>query len=349
MNKGINFNEFLREVGEREEKKEDYIVPANDLSFSVDGGKFFADLWRGDSYLAMPVKHHAHNQLAEMSGIPIRYYNRMKAEAPVLLADNLNHWNSENKDTKLVRTLDGELRAVLSNSFMPYDNYPAMQTIGRVFNSIGMSNLNVVSAQLTDSRMYLQVVDRRLEGEVRVGDYVQGGIVISNSEIGMGRLTISELIYRLSCLNGAIMTVPYKKTHIGRRQLELGQFKADTIRADINAEMLKLRDVVERALNDLNFKNNISKMQNAASDIIDIEESKPIITVVTKRYNLPEERIEDIFMGMVKENDFTRYGLSNAITYQAHNEKDYDLSVDYQRVGGEILELDSINPLRKAA
>ena len=40
------------------------------------------------------------------------------------------------------------------------------------------------SCQLTDSRMYIKVVNTRLEAEVVPGDIVQSGIIISNSEVG---------------------------------------------------------------------------------------------------------------------------------------------------------------------
>ena len=40
------------------------------------------------------------------------------------------------------------------------------------------------SCQLTESRMYIKVVNTRLQAEVSPGDIVQSGIIISNSEVG---------------------------------------------------------------------------------------------------------------------------------------------------------------------
>ena len=50
---------------------------------------------------------------------------------------------------------------------------------GDVYKRQGM---HFESCQLTESRMYIKVVNTRLEAEVVPGDIVQSGIIISNSE-----------------------------------------------------------------------------------------------------------------------------------------------------------------------
>ena len=49
---------------------------------------------------------------------------------------------------------------------------------------------------------YIKVVNPRLTAEVVPGDIVQAGIIISNSETGLGAVCIQPLIYRLVCSNG---------------------------------------------------------------------------------------------------------------------------------------------------
>jgi hypothetical protein len=46
-------------------------------------------------------------------------------------------------------------------------------------------NAAVVSAEITEHRFYLKAVTDRVAGEVKPGDVVQAGLVISNSEIGL--------------------------------------------------------------------------------------------------------------------------------------------------------------------
>ena len=51
--------------------------------------------------------------------------------------------------------------------------------------------------------------DEHLHGllivEVKQGDTVQAGIIISNSEVGLGSLSLRTFLYRLVCLNGMIL------------------------------------------------------------------------------------------------------------------------------------------------
>ena len=63
-----------------------------------------------------------------------------------------------------------------------------------------------------------KVVNKKLKAEVGVGDVVQAGFVVSNSEVGLGSLKVEPLIYRLVCKNGLIVKdFAQKKYHVGRQ------------------------------------------------------------------------------------------------------------------------------------
>ena len=45
------------------------------------------------------------------------------ADAPMLLADNANRWlKDKGEDRRLIRTLDGKARALLSDKYRPLEN-----------------------------------------------------------------------------------------------------------------------------------------------------------------------------------------------------------------------------------
>jgi len=97
-------------------------------------------------------------------------------------------------------------------------------------------------------------LDRRTT-EVRKGDRVQFGVVVSNSEVGLGAVHVDPLVFVLACLNGAVVTdAGLRKFHIGRRLQELDEavevFQDDTVLADNRAFFLKLRDVVNAAFDE---------------------------------------------------------------------------------------------------
>lgn len=64
--------------------------------------------------------------------------------------------------------------------------------------------VNVVSCEVPGRRLYIKVINKRMELEVRPGYIVQSGIVVSNSEVGLGVLKIEPLVFRLVCTNGLI-------------------------------------------------------------------------------------------------------------------------------------------------
>ena len=105
MNKnGMNLIELAQEIVRRAEAKRDLVAQTSDLVF-------------GDNSLvignagAYPLTDHAQGQIADRVGIPKRYYDRMKAEAPALLADNVNHWFQETPERRMVRTLIASIAA----------------------------------------------------------------------------------------------------------------------------------------------------------------------------------------------------------------------------------------------
>ena len=79
----------------------------------------------------------------------------------------------------------------MSNRYRRIDNLDIASIVLPVLQD--MEGMHFESCQLTESRMYIKVVNTRLEAEVVPGDIVQSGIIISNSEV------LTTLIYmRLS-------------------------------------------------------------------------------------------------------------------------------------------------------
>jgi hypothetical protein len=135
-----------------------------------------------------------HRQIGNALGIPAKYYDKMRAEAPFLLGANLGGWLSQSDKRYMVRTLDGTARAFLSDRYRRIDNYEIAQATLPLIGD--MLDAKVESCEVTENRMYIKVVNPRLEAEVSKGDIVQAGIVISNSEVGLGSVSVMPLVYR---------------------------------------------------------------------------------------------------------------------------------------------------------
>jgi len=281
----------------------------------------------------------AHQQIAARLGIPLAYYDRMREEAPHLLANNVNIWLHREPETRLLRTLRGNVRAFLSDRYRPLDNASLLAHVLPVLADI--PEARVESSALTESRLYLKVVAPRVEGEVKKGDVVQAGVLITNSEVGKGALSVQPLVFRLVCLNGLVIPDSrVRANHIGRRldQESLDVYADDTLRADDQAVMLKLRDTVRAAVDQAIFAKRLDTMRGAAeSDKL----TAPVkaIEKLGDKFGLLQSETDAVLTRLIEGGDLSQWGVLNAVTRAAQDVESYDRSTELEAVGGRILTL----------
>jgi hypothetical protein len=167
--------DFVKEVERIEIKKADYLAPQGRIKMVYDSKLEI------DGTGVYDLNEVSHIQVADKFGIPKRYYDDM-AQVPGLRSHNVNAWLEKAPDRKkLVRTLDGKARAFLSDRFQVLDNFMILSTFLPIVHDF--SNVKIMSTSLTERKMYIQVVFPTLQAEVRVGDVVQSGIILTNSEV----------------------------------------------------------------------------------------------------------------------------------------------------------------------
>lgn len=205
MKEGLSLEEMAAEITRQSKLKEDYLVDTRSLQMEPYGSQVYLHMFDGkiEPVEPMQVNTIAHRQLGTHLKIPASYYDRMLAEKPELLAANVNAWFQHAPSKRLLRTMGGTARAFLSNRYRRIDNMEIAQAVLPIIGR--MEGARFESCQITDSRMYMKIVNTRLEAEVVPGDIVQAGVIISNSETGMGAVNIQPLVYRLVCSNGMIV------------------------------------------------------------------------------------------------------------------------------------------------
>src|SRR6188768_138372 len=223
MNKGISLSALAAEIERQHLNKYDMIASTGAISMRDDKSLLI------DGEGEYSVNQTAHNQIAARLGIPVKYYDKMAAEAPKLLADNVNEWLWNKPERRMVRVLDGNVRAFLSDRYQRIDNHEIAEVTLPVLARI--PEVQIVSSQITEHRMYIQAVTPRLTENVGLNDAVQAGVIISNSEIGAGAVSISPMVYRLRCLNGMVLPdQAFKAYHVGRRVEDTTELWADDTR-----------------------------------------------------------------------------------------------------------------------
>src|SRR5215510_6476086 len=215
MKSGRSLVDLATELERQLASKKDLFVPSSLMSFETDDGQCGVKISEKEGIQRYGITELARRQLAEKLKIPFAYFERMRSEQPALLGQNVNTWLQSEDERRLVRTLDGQVRAVLSDRFRRLDNWDLAEHVLPILQRLDGARFE--SVELTDTRLYLKAVTARVQCELAVGDVVQAGVVVSNSEVGCGSLAVQPLLFCLRCKNGLIAPDrALRKHHVGR-------------------------------------------------------------------------------------------------------------------------------------
>lgn len=295
----------------------------------------------GNEIEPLEINQIAHRQLGAHLKIPVDYYDRMLSQYPDLLAQNVNTWLQREPSTRMVRTLGGTARAFLSNRYRRIDNIEIAKIVLPIIGQ--MNGAHFESCQITDSRMYLKVVNTRLEAEVVPGDIVQAGIIISNSEVGQGSVSIQPLVYRLVCSNGMVVNdAKARKYHTGRiNTLEenFQLYSEETLAAEDHAFVKKIEDTVKAAVDEARFAQVIDLMRNATEAKMNTADVPKLVKLASKDFGIKDEESTGILQHLIEGKDLTLYGLSNAVTRHSQDVENYDRATQLESIGYKILSM----------
>lgn len=342
MKTGRSLTEVMMELDRQNRAKKDFIGPAQGMRLQDDGRTFeILHPVNGDREVFGTTRLF-HRQVASALGIPAKYYDLMQAEKPGLLAENVNTWFADRDNSYMVRSLVGEdgqvARALLSDRYRRIDNLEVASAVLPLF--AGTDQYEVHSCEVTDSRFYLKILNRRLEMEVVPGDVVQAGVVISNSEVGLGAVSVQPLVYRLICSNGAIVNdFGERKTHVGRAakgmEDSLQIYSDDTLIAEDRAFMLRLRDITLAAVEEARFAQIVDKLKEATG-ISMTGRVQDVVELTGRAYGIGQTEQDSILNYLIAGGDLSKYGLSNAITRASQDVDSYDRATALEGIGWQV-------------
>jgi hypothetical protein len=360
MLKGKSLTELAQEVDRQAKAKIDYLADTRKLRVEPPHKASLASLdspatltLDGERMVALNLAPMAHEQIGEKVGIPKKYYDRMLADAPELWATNVNHWFQDQPEVRMVRSLQypneaPHARAFLSERFHRYDNIDLMGAVLPILaNRPG--GLTVQSSEITDRKLYLKVTFPDFVVEIqnkvtKVGDAVEFGLSMSNSEVGLASLNICPLVMQLSCLNGA--TIPssrVRKFHIGRAGSADENFilySNETLRLDDQAFWAKVQDVV-RSLSSQIDKDEWLARVYSAMDLPPMERPPAAIKQLVKAGSLYDGEGDGILGHLIKGGDLSAWGLAQAVSRYSQDIKDYDRATDLEEFAGKVITLDA--------
>src|SRR5262245_56362923 len=172
----------MERVMAEDARKYDLLADTRRMSVSVDEEFGNVDLSIDSASNAaetLTLSDHAAGQMATDLGIPKRYFDRMRENAPDLFKANAHHWMYAEPSRRMIRAYTGEerttARAWLSDRYRRLDNIEIAKRLLPEFDHLPQEVL-FHNASITDTNFYLRAVFPRMEGEVKVGDPVQWGV-----------------------------------------------------------------------------------------------------------------------------------------------------------------------------
>jgi hypothetical protein len=363
MIKGMELSEVARQILSDRDHKKDYLADTRNIRVGVtqrDTGRIVEGkkLMRLQPVLRFNLDKKevefepTRNCLQQIGGrvqIPSKYADRMIEQAPDLLATNVNHWFNANPEKHMLRTLQNGsniARAFLSDRYRPLDNADIAEKILPRLHDMG---LEVKSAAVTEQRLYIQAVSPKMLAEVpKVGDQVQAGLIISNSEVGAGSLQVRHLIYTLRCTNGMVAENIVKQNHIGRKgtggfgdlfdESEATElFSDETRKADDKAFWLKVQDLMKAMFTREKFDAIVKGLNRTTA--VDLDKPLETVEVLNTRFGWTEGEKDSVLNHLIKGGDMTQYGILNAVTRTAQDLTSYDRAVEFEKWGGEVMLL----------
>jgi hypothetical protein len=285
-----------------------------------------------------PLSPNGSLQLAQKAGVPVDYYYKMLGEGMAdLTAKNVNAWLAKNDgERRLVRILDGNVRALLSDKYRALDNYDlAFQVMDRAKQHQAVVQTSVLS----ETRMHIKLTVPDYIAEVKQGDRVVPGLYVSNSEVGAGAFTVEPFLWRLVCSNGIVSENALRRIHIGQK-LELGEliYKDDTRKAQDDALWKQVRDIIDSTFNRQVLDVLVERMRD--SNLVPIEKPREAVEVVAQDLSLGDDAKADLLTYFAKETGTGKenlFGLVNGITRLAQDKNRYDDQIDVERYAGKLL------------
>jgi len=320
-------------------------ILADTRRMSVDTRTDVITVDTDDGIESFSMSDYALGQISTDLGIPKRYFDRMRVDAPDLFKSNVHHWLYAEPKARMIRAMKGDLgspmapeftgRAWLSDRYRRLDNIEVATRLLPEFENLSETP-EFHTASITDEKLYLRAVFPRMVADIKVGDAVQWGVQIRNSEVGSGTFAIENFVNRLVCSNGMVVANVLNARHVGRRMDDL--LSDEAIEADDHAFWLAARDTLRGALSEASFASVVARLRET-TDGVEITAPTRATERLAKTFSISEDERETILNRLATGNDLSKWGLLNAVTNAAQSIESFDRQVEMEAMGWEIANM----------
>ena len=369
--------EIVQELDRQAKARKDYVLRSDKLKFVIRDNQFLLQTPTSDGNMLAPLSRRVHVQLANWMGMRMtdRLYKWLaygeqspeveKALTKTGAPDTRRNWDvwanlcndflQREKAYRLVRFMADThgtvyCRALLSDKYKIIGNGDFFFAIVEQLKSVGAE---IWHARLSEDKFYGYAVAKGLTGQVNTDrafdpgdgwssrwygkkdDVVNAAMAFGNSETGEGGCFLSNAILRRVCENYCVWHDLVSVTHIGKRTGIDTMLSQETIAAQNATFFLKIRDLVKATFDPVRFQEILDALNGATRDIIeDPEKAANALQVV---FDISDERKTQLCHTFIRNSDMSRYGLLNAVTEYAHNDRlDPDTGFSMERLGCDL-------------
>ena len=328
MKQGKSLKSLFAELQRQKNNSKDFIINTQSLELHTDkrGNSKLHLLDNGKIY-KFNVNENTHQQISSRLNIPYSYYQKLQIDSPALLDNNVNTFFKRNPEKRLIRVLDGTVRAFLSDSYHFIDN---LDLVNIIIPTIKEMKSNIISADITPNRLYVKIINKKIQTEICNGDTIQAGFVVSNSEVGLGSFKIEPLILCANnnnafIYNQAVQSIRHRGQKLDSISTNINQISAD-----------KISNMIRNAIDQEAFSNIIKQLQSTTN--VSIHNATQTINWLNQ-IPITQREKSDILQQFFIDADFTLYGLLNAVSSITKCTKSYERATELEHIAGEMIYL----------
>ncbi|MBN4049501.1 DUF932 domain-containing protein [bacterium AH-315-N03] len=276
----------------------------------------------------------AFNQLANKIGAPPGYIKNLPAKLQVA---NMNWGLAQKKSPALLRLADGEVRAVLSDRYAAADDELLLDMVADCLDRTGFRNDALVRATAIGPHTIMRITLPNEGTPVKVGDVIEHGIDIGNSELGLRSVQVTPITFRLQCTNG--MRAWKSEAALRMRHIGDPARLRDQLREAIPVAFAEARGDVEK------WSRAVDTLIDSALDDIEMlrgfglstGEVQSVARTLAAGLNLLPESTGSAKLSEVLDVEVSVFEVANAITATAREKESVASRLQMEEVGHRYL------------
>ena len=311
---------------------QDHIKRSDELVFVGNGGLKVALAQNGE----YGVHRFALNQIAEAAKLPTKFMDSLVGEdwGRSLIAHNLNEvFKHREAKRHLLRTLNGEVRGFLSDSFRRLDSRPLVEAFATRVMKMGAVPYKGI---VTDTKISIDAIIPDVY-EV-AGDVLAFVVHFENSDFGNGAVSVRFGLVRIWCDNLAVFEETLRQIHLGKRLAENVLYSRQTYELDTKTTVSALSDMLDAQLNREGIQKRMDLVTVAAQKAVNPEST---LRLLKESVGIGKaQEIIDAYKSADIENlpaGNSVWRLSNAISWIAGKETDGEKKLELVKLAGRVI------------